>query len=134
MKEGLTSEGFLLSNITYPSNSKIKEHIVSINEGIYMSLVGAFKFDSKLEVVYSAFSYKDCVVGSDFLCQNERCISITLQCDGFDNCGDLSDEPEVCDAGNKRTISAHVPNFYFPKSNGDFDLKTATIVFIISSL
>lgn len=58
MREGLTSEGYLLGNITYLSNLKIKEHIVAINEGIYVSLTGAFDSNSKLEIVYAAFSYK----------------------------------------------------------------------------
>lgn len=73
-------------------------------------------------------------MASDYSCRNGRCVSTTLQCDGFDNCGDFSDEPEVCATEHKNKLYSHVPNFYFPKSDRDFDLKTATIVFIISSL
>lgn len=38
----------------------------------------------------------DCFSGSDFLCQNHRCIPSQLNCDGFDHCGDNSDEPTTC--------------------------------------
>ncbi|KAK9670920.1 hypothetical protein QE152_g41111 [Popillia japonica] len=67
ISSGPSMIGYLLGNITYLSNLKIKEHIVAINEGIYVSLTGAFDSNSKLEIVYAAFSYKDCAVGSDFL-------------------------------------------------------------------
>lgn len=66
------------------------------------------------------FVHTDCYVGSEFLCQNHRCIPIQLHCgnflrlsivtiaiafsivlDGFDHCGDNSDEPDSCSAGKK---------------------------------
>lgn len=40
--------------------------------------------------------FLDCYAGSDFLCQNHRCIQSQLNCDGFDHCGDNSDEPSTC--------------------------------------
>lgn len=41
----------------------------------------------------------DCLIGSELLCENQKCIPIQLQCDGFDHCGDNSDEPESCKSG-----------------------------------
>lgn len=41
----------------------------------------------------------DCQGGLDFLCHNLRCISLLLTCDGFDHCGDESDEPANCSQG-----------------------------------
>ena len=98
-------------------------------------------------------------MGSEFLCNNEKCIPIQLQCDGFDNCGDKSDEPESCELGMQfefpfislfftfffcfieweqeqydRRWYSHTPNYYFPKMDRYPDLKTATIVFFLSSI
>lgn len=41
----------------------------------------------------------ECFTGSDYLCQNHRCIPAQLHCDGFDHCGDNSDEPDTCTRG-----------------------------------
>ena len=35
----------------------------------------------------------------DFVCSNHRCISAQLRCDGFDHCGDNSDEQIACNKG-----------------------------------
>lgn len=37
-----------------------------------------------------------CNSANEFFCKNERCIPIRLQCDGFDHCGDNSDESTEC--------------------------------------
>lgn len=46
-----------------------------------------------------SFFFPDCPGGLDFLCHNLRCISMLLNCDGFDHCGDNSDEPPTCSEG-----------------------------------
>ncbi|KAG8222872.1 hypothetical protein J437_LFUL003517 [Ladona fulva] len=135
-----------------------REHVLPLEVGFYVSLSGTFAHDSRLSIVFTAFSYMDCFTGTDFLCKNHRCIPGALTCDGFDHCGDASDEPPSClengegngpmegggnmgmiggmggDSGIDRHWYSHTPNYYFPKMERYPDLKTATLVFIVSSL
>ncbi|XP_071445111.1 uncharacterized protein Culd [Hetaerina americana] len=134
-----------------------REHVLPLEVGFYVTLSGTFAHESRLSIVYTAFSYMDCFAGTDFLCKNHRCIPGRLTCDGFDHCGDASDEPPSChtdgdggllegpggigmmggmgaDNGIDRHWYSHTPNYYFPKMERYPDLKTATLVFIVSSL
>lgn len=42
------------------------------------------------------FFLETCSTTNEFFCKNERCIPSRLQCDGFDHCGDNSDESAEC--------------------------------------
>lgn len=118
IRQGLTSDRDKLDVITVNS-SQPKMHVVPLSSGFYVSLKGSFGIKSKIAIVYTAFSYLGilfvvyfklqkyrnfifilaCYVGSEFLCKNHKCIPIHLQCDGFDHCGDGSDEPPDCGTG-----------------------------------
>ncbi|XP_069689254.1 uncharacterized protein Culd isoform X2 [Periplaneta americana] len=141
--QGQTSETPILEILRHPAahaqSSSHREHVVPINVGFYVSLRGTFGPHSRLAIVYTAFSYMDCFTGPDFLCQNHRCIPSQLSCDGFDHCGDNSDEPNTCyqdweaEPQDRRWYS-HTPNYFFPKMERYPDLKTATLIFIVCSL
>ncbi|KAJ8938627.1 hypothetical protein NQ314_011407 [Rhamnusium bicolor] len=138
IRQGLTSNQPAVDIVKYPmthvSLSKHREHIVPKTQGFYISLRGHFGPGSRLALVYAAFNYKDCFAGSDFLCHNLRCISVLLNCDGFDHCGDESDESSDCslDPKDHREFS-EIPNFLFPKMDPYSDIVTATFVFLTCS-
>ncbi|XP_052870346.1 uncharacterized protein LOC128275769 isoform X1 [Anopheles cruzii] len=137
--QGTTSDGAVLSMVKPDGSASKRELIVPLTSGFYVHLRATFGSLSRLALVYSAFSYMDCYMGTEFLCQNRKCIPIQLHCDGFDHCGDNSDEPESCvqewaAEPLDRRWYAHTPNYYFPKMDRYPDLRTATIIFIASSL
>uniref|UniRef100_A0A182JAU4 Uncharacterized protein n=1 Tax=Anopheles atroparvus TaxID=41427 RepID=A0A182JAU4_ANOAO len=137
--QGTTSDGTVLSVTKNDVGLAKKDLVVPLTSGFYVHLRATFGHLSRLALVYSGFSYLDCYMGTEFLCQNRKCIPIQLHCDGFDHCGDESDEPESCIqewAGEPidRRWYSHTPNYYFPKMDRYPDLRTATIIFIASSL
>uniref|UniRef100_A0A182WHQ2 CUB domain-containing protein n=1 Tax=Anopheles minimus TaxID=112268 RepID=A0A182WHQ2_9DIPT len=137
--QGTTSDGTVLSVTKVDSAVAKKDLVVPLTSGFYVHLRASFGHLSRMALVYSGFSYLDCYMGTEFLCQNRKCIPIQLHCDGFDHCGDDSDEPESCvqewsNGPMDRRWYAHTPNYYFPKMDRYPDLRTATIIFIASSL
>ncbi|XP_057326371.1 uncharacterized protein LOC130668220 isoform X1 [Microplitis mediator] len=143
IRQGPTSALLPLEILRHPASQllppRMREHITPIVNGFHVSLRGTFGANSRVAIAYAAFGYMDCFSGSDFLCQNHRCIQSQLNCDGFDHCGDNSDEPTTClrDWGiEPRDGKWHMnkANYYFPKIDRYPDLKTATLVFVASSL
>lgn len=69
-----------------------------------------------------------CYTLTDLMCHNHRCIPKMLRCDGFDHCGDNSDEPSSCYRGGDKNLTPedaawwyqHTPNYYFPQKNNLF--------------
>lgn len=105
------------------------------------SLIRLSKFTVKTQSIAINYGFwlSECYVGGELLCQNQRCIPLILQCDGFNQCGDNSDEPESCPAEWANSIVdrrwySHTPNYYFPKNERYQDLKTTTLAFVISSM
>nr|XP_012225023.1 PREDICTED: uncharacterized protein LOC105673750 isoform X1 [Linepithema humile] len=143
IKQGPTSALMALEVIRHPANHlqllRYREHIAPVTSGFHVSLRGTFGPSSHLAIAYATFSYMDCFAGTDFLCQNHRCIPSQLNCDGFDHCGDNSDEPATCFQDwemqpRNRKWHMNKANYYFPKIDRYPDLKTATLVFVASSL
>ncbi|XP_043594819.1 uncharacterized protein LOC122573023 isoform X2 [Bombus pyrosoma] len=143
VKQGPTSALLPLEILRHPASQvqppRHREHVAPVTSGFHVSLRGTFGSSSHLAIAYAAFSYMDCFAGSDFLCRNHRCIPSQLNCDGFDHCGDNSDEPATCFQDwelepQDRKWHANKANYYFPKIDRYPDLKTATLVFVASSL
>ncbi|XP_072381860.1 uncharacterized protein Culd [Diabrotica undecimpunctata] len=137
IKQGITSNQpsveVLRNPMAHYGTSKQVEHVVPINQGFYIRLRGMFTSKSNLAIIYAAFNYKDCFGGSEFLCHNMRCISILLNCDGFDHCGDESDESNCFQDPKDHREFSKIPNFLFPKMEPYSDITTATFVFLTCS-
>ncbi|XP_063975201.1 uncharacterized protein LOC135161499 isoform X2 [Diachasmimorpha longicaudata] len=143
IRQGPTSALLPLEIFRHPAGqgqlARKREHIAPITSGFHVSLRGAFSTTSRVAIAYTAFGYMDCFSSSDFLCHNHRCIPSQLNCDGFDHCGDNSDEPATCfrvwqEEPQDRKWHLNKANYYFPKIDRYPDLKTATLVFVASSL
>ncbi|XP_053687164.1 uncharacterized protein LOC128736701 [Sabethes cyaneus] len=137
--QGTTSNSPIMDVVRTSASAKGRNYVVPLTSGFYIHLRATFTHQTRIALVYAAFSYLDCYMGSEFLCQNRKCIPIQLHCDGFDHCGDGSDEPESCEAQwETETVDrrwySHTPNYYFPKIERYPDLRTATTIFIASSL
>ncbi|KAK8384396.1 hypothetical protein O3P69_009302 [Scylla paramamosain] len=130
IRQGITSRDYLLETVLAGQGkpaTRGNEHVAAADTGFYVRLRGAFTQKSKLAIVYSSFSYiGNCYPVTDFLCKNHRCIPKMLGCDGFDHCGDGSDEPSSCYVGlgnNSLTPEdsawwyQNTPNYYFPQKN-----------------
>ncbi|KAK4288284.1 hypothetical protein Pmani_038680 [Petrolisthes manimaculis] len=148
IRQGITSEDYLLAGGTAETTTragpggvvraagdeggtKIREHVAAVDSGFYVRLKGAFSKDSKLAIAYTTFSYLgSCYSLTDLMCQNHRCVPKMLRCDGFDHCGDNSDEPASCyvmGPGNKSLTPEDAawwyqstPNYYFPQKSNFF--------------
>nr|XP_023018488.1 uncharacterized protein LOC111507426 isoform X1 [Leptinotarsa decemlineata] len=137
IRQGITSNQPSVEILRHPATpyglSKQVEHVVPIVQGFYISLRGIFMPESRLAIVYAAFNYKDCFGSSDFLCNNFRCIPLLLNCDGFDHCGDDSDELNCSQDPKDHREFSKVPNFLFPKEDTFSDITTATFIFLTCS-
>ena len=82
-----------------------------------------------------------CYALTDLMCHNHRCVPKMLRCDGFDHCGDNSDEPTSCYGGPGAKLTPqdsawwykHTPNYYFPQKN-IFESSTGSNIILFSSL
>ncbi|XP_077504050.1 CUB and LDLa domain isoform X2 [Amblyomma americanum] len=146
IRQGLTSVSFLLESLAGHQSHKTpqgQEYIISANVGFYIRLQGSFSNKSRLAIVYSIFSYEtlQCQSSGDFECGNGRCIKSILHCDGFNHCGDGSDE-SACfavpgsgghlpprDSNWWRSLT---PNYYFPKQESSAAAGTNTLILITS--
>lgn len=53
--------------------------------------------DSKrIAIMLSAVTVSECRRASEFKCANNLCLPDSVMCDGYDQCGDGSDEGQIC--------------------------------------
>ncbi|XP_077862658.1 uncharacterized protein LOC144344653 [Saccoglossus kowalevskii] len=86
----VTTQGLPFPSVSVCNTNKFRKSAISMSP--YSKLVTV-----DTEIVRSYFALQ-CLEG-DFRCNNSGCIKQYLFCDGYDNCGDRSDE-ENCDYGS----------------------------------
>lgn len=67
---------------------------------LYLAVLSFLTISCEKSHLFYCFSFsladllanKSCNDDGMFLCRNKRCINESMVCDGFNNCGDLSDE------------------------------------------
>lgn len=136
VRRGMNSLGELLASYSEAPVENRDLFESSVTEGFYIHMTGNFSQTSTLALVYSVFSYTSCYIGSDFMCANKKCIPLQVHCDGFDHCGDASDEPSSCPLEwNSEPFARQwykfTPNYYFPGTG--YDLKAASVLFVSTS-
>lgn len=142
IRQGLTSESYLLESVAGYRHHKIsrgQEYVVPSSTGFYVRLKGFFGNKSHLAITYVSFRYDDCYTTGDFECANGRCIKHALRCDGFNHCGDGTDEA-ACFGNNKGALNPEdaswwrtmTPNYYFPKPTSSSNAGTNTLILITS--
>ncbi|GFT28970.1 uncharacterized protein NPIL_241821 [Nephila pilipes] len=142
IRQGQHSDAPLLESVTTFQHHKMprgQEFVVPATSGFYIRLIGYFTNKSHMAIIYTTFRYEGCYGASDFECENGRCVKSALRCDGFNHCGDGSDEascygvnpgtaiPE--DANWWRTLT---PNYYFPKPDSGSGAGTNTLILVTS--
>lgn len=135
IRRGVNSYGKIIGSFTESNMEVNRTAVVAVADGFYIHMRGNFTQNSSLVLLYTVLSYSvtECYVGSDFMCANQICIPVQLHCDGFDHCGDGSDEDAaVCAQWHIESYNRQfTPNYYFPGTR--YDINTTSIFFVSTS-
>jgi len=138
VRQGLTSQSPLVETLTGDAKMA-SEYLIPADIGFFIRLRGRLSSEFIMAIAYSAFSYTECYSMRNFMCLNHRCISSQLRCDGFNHCGDNSDEETACKSSSLSPQDpswwyTHTPKYYFPKSNEYREFAAPTFIFLAATL
>jgi len=138
VRQGLTSISPLIETLTADSEMS-SEYLIPADIGFYIRLRGRLSSEFIMAIAYTAFGYTECYSMRNFMCLNHRCISSQLRCDGFNHCGDNSDEETACSLNplspqDPSWWYTHTPKYFFPKSSESREFAAPTFIFLAATI
>lgn len=70
-----------------------------------IAVIHSFKFSNKYQNI-AALKYSAECAQTEMRCKNGKCVAKSAFCDRRDDCGDLSDEPPVCNCSSYLALVA----------------------------
>ncbi|XP_041376298.1 uncharacterized protein LOC121388848 [Gigantopelta aegis] len=91
IRESFTSLGSIEAAVTPGNADEIKTYSFDASDAFYIRLQGRYSNSEDFILAFTSFKYGICM-NNQYQCLNNKCIPYILKCDGYDHCGDNSDE------------------------------------------
>ncbi|ESO86583.1 hypothetical protein LOTGIDRAFT_167107 [Lottia gigantea] len=110
IRNGLTSQGTLKASVSPGTVDASSLYGHDSDTGFYIRLYGRYRDAKDFILTYASYKLGECVGDRYFNCDNKKCINSQFVCDGYNHCGDGSDEKSY--SCNTYTRPEDSPNSY----------------------